>query len=507
MTVSASELTHLTAHELSDLLRRREVSALEVTEAYLERIQQVEGRVRAYLTVTPEEARRMAREADQRLVSGESDLPALLGVPVALKDNLATQGIRTTCASRILAGFIPPYDATVVARIKQASAPIVGKCNMDEFAMGSSTENSGFHTTANPHDLERVPGGSSGGSAAAVAAGEAAWALGSDTGGSVRQPAAFCGVVGLKPTYGAVSRYGLIAFASSLDQIGPLTKDVTDAALAMNLIGGKDERDATSVERPPVDYTSFLGRDVKGLRIGIPKEYFVEGLDQEVRDKVMAAIGALAGLGAEIVEVSLPHTEYALATYYLIAPAEASSNLARYDGVRYGHRSSIAPDSVTMFKKTRQEGFGAEVKRRIMLGTYALSAGYYDAYYLKAQKVRTLFRRDFEEAFKHCDVIASSTTPTVAFKAGEKVDNPLAMYLSDAFTIPAPLAALPALSLPCGYSAEGLPIGLQLQGNHFAEGTLFQTAFALEQALNLKRRRLLPEADSQPGGFAGQEVR
>lgn len=497
--MTAIELTRLTAHELSDLLRRREVSAVEATEAYLERIAQVDGEVKAYLTVTADQARKAAEEADRRLASEPAEnLPPLLGVPGALKDNLCTAGVRTTCASRILHNFVPPYDATVVEKTKAAGAPILGKANMDEFAMGSSTENSGFFTTRNPYDLTRVPGGSSGGSAAAVAADEAAWALGSDTGGSIRQPAAFCGLVGLKPTYGAVSRYGLVAFASSLDQIGPLTKDVHDAALVMNLIAGRDARDATSVDRPHPDYTTFLGREVKGLRIGIPKEYFVEGLDTEVREKVMAAIGALAEGGAEVVEVSLPHTKYALATYYLIAPAEASSNLARYDGVRYGHRSATAPDSVTMFKRTRQEGFGAEVKRRIMLGTYALSAGYYDAYYLKAQKVRTLFRRDFEEAFKKCDVIASPTTPTVAFKAGEKVDNPLAMYLSDVFTIPAPLAALPALSLPCGYSAEGgLPIGLQLQANHFAEGTLFQVAFAVEQALGLKRRR--PEIPAEAG--------
>jgi aspartyl-tRNA(Asn)/glutamyl-tRNA(Gln) amidotransferase subunit A len=496
--VKANELTHLTAHQLSALLRRREVSAVEVTEAYLERIGAVDGQVKAFLTVTPEQARQAAREADRRLAAEPAaSLPRLLGVPGALKDNLCTAGVRTTCASRILPDFVPPYDATVVDKTKAAGAPILGKCNMDEFAMGSSTENSGFFTTRNPYDLERVPGGSSGGPAAAVAADEAAWALGSDTGGSIRQPAAFCGIVGLKPTYGAVSRYGLVAFASSLDQIGPLTKDVTDCALVMNLIAGKDPRDATSVDQPHPDYTSFLGRELKGLRVGIPKEYLVEGLDPEVREKVMAAIGALGSLGAEIVEVSLPHTPYALATYYLIAPAECSSNLARYDGVRYGHRSDEAPDSVTMFKQTRQEGFGAEVKRRIMLGTYALSAGYYDAYYLKAQKVRTLFRRDFEEAFRQCDVIASPTTPTVAFKAGEKVDNPLAMYLSDVFTIPAPLAALPALSVPCAYSAEGLPIGLQLQANHFAEGTLFQVAFALEQALGLKRRR--PEIPAAVG--------
>ncbi|MGE5554302.1 MAG: Asp-tRNA(Asn)/Glu-tRNA(Gln) amidotransferase subunit GatA [Betaproteobacteria bacterium] len=494
----ARELTHLTAHELSDLLRRREVSAVEVTEAYLERIQEVDGQVKAFLTVTPEQARQAAQEADRRFATEPVEsLPPLLGVPGALKDNMCTAGIRTTCASKILHNFIPPYDATVVAKAKTAGAPILGKCNMDEFAMGSSTENSGFFTTRNPYDLERVPGGSSGGSAAAVAADEAAWSLGSDTGGSIRQPAAFCGIVGLKPTYGAVSRYGLVAFASSLDQIGPLTKDVTDCALVMNLIAGKDPLDATSVDRPHPDYTTFLGREIKGLRVGVPKEYFVEGLDAEVREKVLAAIGALESLGAEIVEVSLPHTPYALATYYLIAPAEASSNLARYDGVRYGHRAKEAPDSLTMFKKTRQEGFGPEVKRRIMLGTYALSSGYYDAYYLKAQKVRTLFRRDFEAAFQKCDVIASSTTPTVAFKAGEKVDNPLAMYLSDAFTIPAPLAALPALSMPCAYSSEGLPIGLQLQANHFAEGTLFQVAYALEQALGLKRRR--PEIPAAPG--------
>jgi aspartyl-tRNA(Asn)/glutamyl-tRNA(Gln) amidotransferase subunit A len=497
--MAGSELTHLTAHELSGLLRKKEVSSVEATQAYLDRITAVDGRVKAYLTVTAEEALKAAREADRRFAAEPVEsLPPLLGVPGALKDNMCTTGIRTTCGSRILENFRPPYDALVRERMKAAGAPLLGKCNMDEFAMGSSTENSGYFTTRNPYDLERVPGGSSGGSAAAVAAGEAAWSLGSDTGGSIRQPAAFCGVVGMKPTYGAVSRYGVVAFASSLDQIGPFGKDVHDAALVMNLIAGKDHRDATSVDRPHPDFTTFLGKEVKGLRVGIPKEYFVEGLDFEVREKVMAAIGTLASLGAEIVEVSLPHTEYALATYYLIAPAECSSNLARYDGVRYGHRSKQAPDSVTMFKHTRAEGFGAEVKRRIMLGTYALSTGYYDAYYLKAQKVRTLFRQDFEAAFKKCDVIASSTTPTVAFKAGEKVDSPLAMYLSDAFTIPAPLAALPAVSVPCAWSTEGLPIGLQLQANHFEEGLLFQVAYALEQGLGLKRRR--PEIPAGPAG-------
>lgn len=482
------DLCALTAHELQALLEKGEVSSRQVTEALLARVEELDGKIRAYITVTPEWALEAARAADEARARGEHTTP-LCGIPVALKDNLCTKGVRTTCASRILEDFIPPYDAAVVEKVRASRMPVLGKTNLDEFAMGSSTENSAFFPTRNPWDLDRVPGGSSGGSAAAVAADETIVALGSDTGGSIRQPAALCGVVGLKPTYGRVSRYGLVAFASSLDQIGPITKDVTDAALVLNLVAGHDRRDSTSAEVEVPDYTAYLRPEVQGLRLGIPREFFVTGIDPQVKAAVERAIRILEGLGAEVVEVSLPHTEYALATYYLIAPAEASSNLARYDGVRYGYRSPGAPDVVTMFKETRSRGFGPEVKRRIMLGTYALSAGYYDAYYRKAQQVRTLIRQDFERAFEQCDVIVSSTSPTAAFRLGEKVGDPLAMYLSDLFTIPPNIAALPALSVPCGYTSEGLPVGLQLIGRHFEEGTLLQVGFTLEQALAGERRR------------------
>ncbi len=480
------ELFKLTAHELRDMLQSRQISAVEIVKSVLSRVEQVESKVRSYIALTPETALETAKGVDARIARGE-ELPPLAGIPVAIKDNMCTMGVRTTCASKILENFEPPYDATVVSRLKRAGVPIIGKTNMDEFAMGSSTENSAFFKTHNPWDLERVPGGSSGGSAAAVAAFEAVCALGSDTGGSIRQPAAFCGVVGLKPTYGRVSRYGLVAFASSLDQIGPFARDVEDCALVMNQISGHDSLDSTSVDREVPDYTSFLGKGVKGVRVGVPKEYFVEGIDPEVKQGIMAAIDKLAGMGAVIEEVSLPHTEYALATYYLIAPAEASSNLARYDGVKYGLRVD-APDILTMYRKTRSQGFGPEVKRRIMLGTYALSAGYYDAYYLKAQKVRTLIRRDFDRAFERCDVLVSSTTPTVPFKIGEKVDNPLAMYLSDLFTIPANIAALPAISVPCAVSSSGLPVGLQIQGRHFDEGMLLRVAAAVEAGCPVARK-------------------
>lgn len=494
------ELCDLTAHELADMLEMREVSAVEVTESVLRRIEATDPLVKAYLTVTADAALETARRVDEsrakpaagnakEAADGATGRGRLAGIPVALKDNLCTDGVRTTCASRILENFIPPYDATVVERLKKAGAVLVGKTNLDEFAMGSSTENSGFFTTRNPWDITRVPGGSSGGSAAAVAAGEAILSLGSDTGGSIRQPAAFCGVVGLKPTYGCVSRFGLIAFASSLDQIGPFSRDIEDAALLMNVIAGHDPKDATSVPREVPDFTSFLTGDVRGLRVGVPAEYFIEGIDQVVKDAVRGAIATMARLGAEIVDISLPHTEYALATYYLIAPSEASSNLARYDGVRYGYRAQGQPDVVSMFKKTRSEGFGAEVKRRIMLGTYALSSGYYDAYYLKAQKVRTLFVQDFARAFEKVDVIMTPTTPTAPFRVGERADNPLAMYLSDLFTIPANLAALPALSLPCAFTDDGLPIGVQFMAPAFGEGAIFRAAYALEQELKLTSRR------------------
>ncbi|PRR69695.1 Asp-tRNA(Asn)/Glu-tRNA(Gln) amidotransferase subunit GatA [Neomoorella humiferrea] len=480
------DLHNLTAHEVGDLLRRREVSAVEVTEAMLERIEVVDGRVRAFLTRTAEQALEQARAVDAARARGE-DPGILAGVPMALKDNLCTEGVRTTCASRMLAEWIPPYDATVVNRLKKAGAVILGKLNMDEFAMGSSTENSSFFPTRNPWDLERVPGGSSGGSVAAVAAGEAYYTLGSDTGGSIRQPASFCGVVGMKPTYGRVSRYGLVAFASSLDQIGPVTRDVTDCALVLGVIAGHDPLDSTSADVPVPDYRATLWPDIKGLKIGIPREYFGTGIEPEVENVVRRAINKLEELGAVCEETSLPHTEYALPAYYLVAPAEASSNLARYDGVGFGLRVP-GRDIVEMYMNTRSQGFGPEVKRRIMLGTYALSSGYYDACYLKALKVRTLILKDFENAFTKYDVLATPTSPTVAFRLGEKAGDPLAMYLSDLCTIPINMAGLPAISLPCGFS-QGLPVGLQLIGKAFDEATLLRVAYAFEQATEYHRRR------------------
>jgi aspartyl-tRNA(Asn)/glutamyl-tRNA(Gln) amidotransferase subunit A len=480
------DLHYLTVHELGDLLQRREVSAVEVTEAMLERIEAVDGRVQAYLTRTAEEALEQARAVDAARARGE-DPGILAGVPMALKDNLCTEGVRTTCASRMLAEWVPPYDATVVRRLKTAGAVILGKLNMDEFAMGSSTENSGFFPTRNPWDLERVPGGSSGGSVAAVAAGEACYALGSDTGGSIRQPASFCGVVGMKPTYGRVSRYGLVAFASSLDQIGPITRDVTDCALVLGVIAGHDPSDSTSADLPVPDYRAALQPEIKGLKIGVPREYFGAGIEPEVEKVVRRAIAKLEEMGAICEETSLPHTEYALPAYYLVAPAEASSNLARYDGVSYGLRVP-GKDIIEMYMNTRSQGFGPEVKRRIMLGTYALSSGYYDAYYLKALKVRTLIRRDFEAAFSKYDLLATPTSPTVAFRLGEKAGDPLAMYMSDLCTIPVNMAGLPALSIPCGFS-QGLPVGLQLIGKAFDEATLLRVAYAFEQATEYHRRR------------------
>ena len=480
------ELYYLTAHELSDLLNRKEISSEEATAAIIDRIEAVDGRVQAYLTRTAEQALEEARAVDAARARGET-LGPLAGVPMALKDNLCTEGVRTTCSSRMLADWVPPYDATVVRRLKEAGAVMLGKLNMDEFAMGSSTENSSFFPTRNPWDLERVPGGSSGGAVAAVAAGEAYFALGSDTGGSIRQPASFCGVVGMKPTYGRVSRYGLVAFASSLDQIGPITRDVTDCALVLEAIAGHDPLDSTSADLPVPDYRSALKPEVKGLKIGVPREYFGAGMEPEVAAIVRRAIAKLEELGAVCEETSLPHTEYALPAYYLVAPAEASSNLARYDGVSYGLRVP-GKDITEMYMNTRSQGFGPEVKRRIMLGTYALSSGYYDAYYLKALKVRTLIRRDFEAAFEKYDLLATPTSPTVAFRLGEKAGDPLAMYLSDLCTIPINMAGLPALSLPCGFS-QGLPVGLQLIGRPFAEATLLQAAYAFEQSTEYHRRR------------------
>jgi aspartyl-tRNA(Asn)/glutamyl-tRNA(Gln) amidotransferase subunit A len=473
------ELYQMTAHQLHDLLRQKEVTSTEITQSVFDRIRKVEDRVHAYITLLPEIALKQAEEADARIQKG--DLGPLTGIPIAIKDLICTRGTRTTCGSRILHNFFPNYDATVITKLKTAGAVFVGKANMDEFAMGSSTENSHFGPTRNPWDLERIPGGSSGGSAASVASGESILSLGSDTGGSIRQPAACCGIVGLKPTYGRVSRFGLVAFASSLDQIGPFSRDVRDAALLLSAISGYDPRDSTSANHPVPDYTRSLTQDVRSLILGVPQEAFGEGIDPEVEARIREAIRTLEKLGAKIVDVSLPHSQYAVAVYYIIAPAEASSNLARYDGVKYGFRAKGSHDLLDMYKETRSQGFGPEVKRRIMIGTYALSAGYYDAYYRKASQVRTLIGRDFEKAFAKCDAILLPTAPTPAFKLGEKVDDPLQMYLSDIFTIPCNLAGLPGLSLPCGFSRSGLPIGLQVLGNHYQEEKILRIAYAYEQ--------------------------
>jgi aspartyl-tRNA(Asn)/glutamyl-tRNA(Gln) amidotransferase subunit A len=491
-------LHELTIHEAAALLRAGDVGATELTAAVLDRIYAADNDVKAYLTLTPEAALEGAAEADAAIAAARKDgklpeLPLLTGIPVAIKDVISVEGVPLTAGSKILEGYVPPYDATVVERLRAAGSVILGKTNTDEFAMGSSTENSAYFTTHNPWDLERVPGGSSGGSAAAVAADECLGAFGSDTGGSVRQPAALCGIVGLKPTYGRVSRYGLAAYASSLDQIGPLAKDVTDAAILLGAIAGYDRRDSTSVDVPVPDYAGIRDqgsgvRDLRGLRIGVPREYFIPGMQPEVEAAVRTAIEVMRGLGAEVHEISLPHTELALPVYYLIAPAEASANLARYDGVRYGF-SAQGESLWETYRQTRGQGFGPEVKRRIMLGAYALSAGYYDAYYLKAQQVRTLIRRDFEEAFRQVDVIACPTTPTTAFRIGEKADDPLSMYLSDVFTLSLNLAGMCGISLPCGFDGAGLPIGLQLIAGAFAEETILAAAFAYEQATEWRHRR------------------
>ena len=480
-------LFSLTLHEASEKLRKREVSSQELTEAVFRRIAQTDGILRSYITVCRDAAIAQAKEADNRLKQGPAPSP-LLGIPIALKDNLLTRGLRTTCASRILDNFIPPYDATAVAKVRSAGAVITGKTNLDEFAMGSSAENSAFFSTRNPWHLERVPGGSSGGSAASVAADQCIAALGTDTGGSIRQPAAFCGVVGVKPTFGRVSRYGVIAFASSMDQVGPMAKDVRDCALLLEAISGHDPADSTSVNCPVPSYSKSLTGDIAGLRLGIPKEYFTAGLQPAVDQAVMSAIRQLENRGAIVEEISLPHTEYAMAVYYIIAPAEASSNLARYDGMRYGERA-VGSDLIETYMLTRAQRLGPEVKRRIMLGTYALSAGYYDAYYLKAQKVRTLIHRDFDAAFEHCDAIITPTSPTTAFKISEKIHNPLQMYLSDICTIPINLAGVPAISLPCGLDQEGLPIGMQVIGKHFDEATILRVAHAYEQQTEWHKKR------------------
>ncbi len=480
-------ITQLTVHALVEQFRRGAATPSAAARAYLDRIAAVDPSVRAYITVTPERALAAAAAADARWRAGRP-LSPIDGVPIAVKDLLCTKGVRTTCGSRILEHFVPPYDATVIERLEAAGTVLLGKTNMDEFAMGSSTEHSAFFATRNPWDLARVPGGSSGGSGAAVAADLAAAALGSDTGGSIRQPAAFTGTVGLKPTYGRVSRYGLVAFASSLDQIGPFAKDVIDAALVLRVIAGRDPLDSTSADVPAPDFVAELGRPIAGLRLGVPREYFVEGMDPEVEASVREAIEVLKRLGGRAEAISLPTTDYALAAYYLIAPAEASSNLARYDGVKYGSRVAGARDVIDMYSKTRAQGFGPEVKRRIMLGTYALSAGYHAAYYGKAQKVRTLVRRDFDAAFARVDVIVAPTTPNLPFKHGEKED-PLAMYLNDVLTIPVNLAGLPGISVRCGFSLAGLPIGLQFIGRPFDEATLLRAAHAYEQATSWQTRR------------------
>lgn len=481
-----NELLHLSAVSLAARVRAGEVTAREVAEAYLASARLLEDRLHAFNTLAPEAVLAHAEAIDRRRAAGMS-LGPLAGVPVAVKDNICTKGVRTTCSSRILEGFIPPYDATVIERIKAADGIPFGKTNMDEFAMGSSTENSAFGASRNPWDTGRVPGGSSGGSAVAVASGQAPLAIGSDTGGSIRLPAAFCGVVGLKPTYGAVSRFGLIAFASSLDQIGPLAREAADAALLFGVLAGHDKLDSTSVPWQYPDLAQEIRRDIRGLRLGLPREYFAAGMAPGVRETIEAALDELRGLGVETVEVSLPATEYALATYYLIAPAEASSNLARYDGVRYGLRVE-GEDTVAMFMATRAAGFGSEVKRRIMIGTYALSAGYYDAYYKRAQQVRTLIRRDFERVFTGCDALVTPTAPSTAFGLGERTDDPLQMYLTDVCTVTANLAGIPGISVPCGFS-NGLPVGMQLLGPAFAEGTLLRVAAAYQAVTDWHLRR------------------
>jgi len=474
------QLFKLTIHELQDLLRKRKVTSVEVTESFLNRINSVDKKINSYITVAHESALKQANEADDMFKEGRG-LQPLLGIPFAVKDLICVEGEKTTCGSKILQNFIPPYNATVIRKLKENGAVLLGKVNMDEFAMGSSNETSYFGPTRNPWNQDCVPGGSSGGSAAAVAADLCAASLGSDTGGSIRQPAGFCGIVGLKPTYGRVSRFGLVAFASSLDQIGPMTKDVKDAALLMNIMCGKDQFDSTSADTSVPDFTKALVNDVKGMKIGIPKEYFVEGLDHGVEKRVNEAIKVYRDLGADCIDISLPHTEYAVAVYYILSSAEASSNLARYDGVKYGFRVDSPKDLMDMYRSTRSEGFGNEVKRRIMLGTYVLSAGYYDAYYLKAQKVRTLIKKDFDDVFKKCDVIISPTTPCKAFKLGEKVDDPIQMYLSDIFTISANLGGVPSISIPCGFTDDGLPVGMQITSKHFDEESVFRTAFSYQQ--------------------------
>ncbi len=475
----------VTIHKAAALLREKKISSVELTQQYLKRIEEVDPKVKALVTVTPDRALEQAKLADARIAAG--DAAPMTGIPIIIKDVISTKGVRTTCSSKMLENYVPVYNATVMEKLNAAGAVMLGKANMDEFAMGSSTENSAFFTTRNPWDLTRVPGGSSGGSAVAVAAGEAACSLGSDTGGSIRQPAGFCSVVGMKPTYGRVSRYGLVAFASSLDQIGPFTRDVEDAAILLGTIAGADPCDSTSVPEPVPDYTTALKPDLRGMKLGVPKEYYVEGMQPAVSDAMKAVLKTLQELGAEIEETSLPSTPYALAVYYIIAPSECSANLARYDGVKYGY-SYPGETMWESMERTRENGFGPEVKRRIMLGTYALSAGYYDAWYLKAQKVRTLIRREFDAAFAKYDALITPTSPTVPFKIGERTDDPLAMYLSDICTLPVNIAGIPGISVPAGFS-DGLPIGMQVLANNFDESTMLRVAYAYEQATEWHKRK------------------
>ena len=482
------QLFELTIEEAHRLLKAKEISSVELTRAVLDRIDTVEGKVDAFIAISEKTAMAQAKAADQKIASGDGE--PLTGIPLAIKDVICTQDFPTTCGSKILENFNPPYDATTIEKLRKTGAVIVGKLNMDEFAMGSSTENSGFKITRNPWDLTCVPGGSSGGSAAAVAADMCLGALGSDTGGSIRQPASYCSTVGMKPTYGRVSRYGLVAFASSLDQIGPLSKNVADCALMLNVIAGYDPSDSTSVPREVPDYTAALQKGLKGLRVGIPKEYGSgAGMDPEVLDAVNNAVQVIEDMGAEKLEVSLPHTEYAVAAYYVIAPSEASSNLARYDGVKYGARDKDQDELIQMYRSTRSRGFGLEVQRRIIIGTYCLSAGYYDAYYGKASQVRTLIMEDFNKAFEACDVLLCPVAPTPAFQIGENIDDPLTMYLMDIFTISANLAGIPGMSVPCGFSNEGHPIGLQLMAKHFNEEMLFKVAYNFEQATDFHEKK------------------
>ena len=474
------DITSLTVHELQEKIKNKELSVSDITKAYVDRINEKEKDVKAFVTTTCEEAISKAEDMEKRMDNGELN-SEFAGIPIGIKDNMCTKGVRTTCSSKMLENFIAPYDATVVEKLNNAGMISLGKLNMDEFAMGASTEYSYFKKTCNPWNLNRVPGGSSGGSAAAVAADLVPWALGSDTGGSIRQPASFCGVVGLKPTYGLVSRYGLVAFASSLDQIGPITKDVRDAAMLLNIIAGHDEKDTTSYDIPKKDYTKALKTDVKGLKIGIPKEYFGEGINAEVKKKLEEAIEIYIKLGAEVEEFSLDIAEYALATYYIIACAEASSNLGRFDGIRYGYRTENFSNLKELYRNSRSEGFGSEVKRRIILGTYVLSSGYYDAYYKKAQQVRTLVKKEFDKAFEKYDVLLTPTSPTVAFEIGTKSENPLEMYLADICTVSVNIAGLPGISVPCGVNGENMPIGMQLIGNKFEEEKILNAAYAFEQ--------------------------